>query len=285
MDQRNPFVCRFWMRRGILAGIRGVSVFLLAGLSCASPIKKSLPQGKVHEVAEIIYDSLRYRRPGSDAANPQASPGGVDFRTRDRANWRSLDCRKPEDFFAKRISEFSLEKVDACLQSVPADTKVSFKLKRGKTPAWLLEIEPSEENTPGTPDCLVQLLKKIPLPREVLFMGRSSDGTLSCFASGQDWEEDIYVDLRIPYFAKKGMTLTLPGDYLELGKDPQARALRWMDSMVVSLWAREGEGRPRVLPSVIFPDELCKKCLGESEFNRMKQPVGPAPDPWLIRSL
>jgi len=263
----------------------GFFLFLSLIAGCVTSGKRPTPLGKVHEVTEVFYESLRYRRPGSDAADPQASPGGADFRTRDRANWRTLDCRKPDDFFQKRILEFSFERLDACLRSIPADTQVNLRLKRGKAPAWMLEVELAEDDRPGTPDCLVQLLRKIPLPREILFLGRSTEGLVSCFASGQDWEEDIYLDLKIPYFAKKGMTLTLPGSYEDLGKDPQSRVLRWLDSVVVSLWVRPGETGPRVLPAVVFPDEFCKRCLGESEFKRFLMPQGPLPDPWFIRSL
>jgi hypothetical protein len=113
-----------------------VVLALLSG--CTSIGAGAPPQGKLHAINTVFYDSLRYRRPLREAAEGSAGPGGIEFRTVGRADLQTLDCVTPGALLehGRAISAPTLdpEKARACVESIEHPVEVHWRLRREVQP-------------------------------------------------------------------------------------------------------------------------------------------------------
>ncbi len=255
---------------------------LLALNACSTPSSSTSPLGKTHRVRQLFFESLRYRRPLVPSADPQASPGGADYKTVLEADFETLDCKKPDDFVrsAKAWSGTDAERVLACLESITEPLEVEWRLRRGNDPAWVLSVEDKPIEEGGTPSCIRELFPEIPIPREIVFEGLNEEGLRSCFTSRPNWDEDLFLGFRVPYFAKKGLRVQFPIELRSLAEKSEDRLQSLLTSWIMPIFLDEGG---LSLPSVVFSDSLCRKCVGEATLRRLRDPNLPAVPLWNVK--
>ncbi len=210
----------------------------------------------VHPLRKISFYNVRVRRPAGPGADPQAGPGGTDYRSSPRPD-SVLDCREP----GVLISSVSLGGLSSCLASIQSPVEVLYRLER--LPEPYLELEDPED----APKCLAGKLPRILLPREIFFPS-DEEGQLSCYSARLALEADEALGVRLP-IAKAALKLELP-----LKKPPagEEQARRLLFAWIYSMFLEDGVVRAHVVP-----DSICRQCFTEKE---MLGPFDPEPMPW-----
>ena len=218
------------------------------------------------ESAEYVFgqipaEELRFRRPATPSASDQAGPGGVDFQSRPGPDAR-WDCRTA----AEMISEagVSVSRSRECIGRIEKGTVLRYRLERNHPPRWVLI--PQKE----VPECVTEALAVIPVPREVYFVALL-DGRASCFVSALDTERGRVLDARLPV-GRAELVVRFP-----LLESPASDS-DWIRMLagwsLTAIWSVDHDRR---LSAVVFPDHLCKECLGEATFKGLMEhpPVWP----------
>ena len=206
---------------------------LLAGCSTGTP--KNL-----HTPDHLIVGTVRFRKPAPIIDEDDLKGA----RAADQKQDGNFDCMKVEEFFA-RIDRHELRQ---CLNGLTQTIDVSYRLRRRDFP-WL-ELDEEKD----TPACLTALLKKLPIPREIVFESLSPGGR-ECYTSRIDVMADDYFGIRLPV-GKVALRLHFP---LKHTFADDAELTRQMAAWVLSLFYRADEG---VFPAKIFPRSYCDRCLG-----------------------
>lgn len=193
-----------------------VAILGLAVLSCSSA-----PQNQVW-VRDLLPRSVMARRPPFDAADPVASAGGVDYRT--KLDPDSTDCQSFEDLF--RV--IRLEELERCLKTF--SERQSFVYRLIPRSAALFETRSGLEKC----SCLETALPEIPVPREIFFESwpdTRDPRSVECLSSSLDLDADVLWGFKWGWKAKVGVNLQVP-----LTEIPTQYVgwVRWLSWLVVS---------------------------------------------------
>lgn len=227
---------------GLVAG--AISVL---GSGCASkPVE-------FRTLDDLMASPLRVRRPNSKAADPQAGPGGEDYRSEVPPD-QKLDCQDPKEL----VSGFDWPSLLSCFEKAASrekPVKLIYKLSRETRPVLELEEEPL------TPSCIKKTLREIPVAREVFFLNFlkvKDEDKLTCFASRVSVDSDQALGMRKLPKGRFELTITLP---MEPGPrtvdEAQRQMLSW--SLTPFFW-EEGDGNLR---AKIVPEMICGQCFGD----------------------
>lgn len=245
----------------ILRALLAAAVLSLQGCSSASKPGKTSDPGAVGQrdasgiwqIDRISIDQLRVRRPSGPGADPDAGPGGADYRGQPPPDDR-LDCREISELFAK----VSPERAIACLKSVAPGTEVIYRLRRDPVPELAL-MDP--EDLKGRSACLARELPSLPIPREIVFQDKNGD----CYTSRLDIEADRVLGIRLP-LAKLGVEVKFPLETPLPGEDALKRLLAsWV---MTPFWNSE----TGTVPGRYLTRALCEVCIGKTNLLKKNQP-------------
>lgn len=236
------------MRLTSIPGMAAISLSLLS--ACASkPIE-------FRTLDDLMASPLRVRRPNSRPADPQAGPGGEDYRAEVAPDAR-LDCQDPKGI---------LEGVDwpslmSCLEKSGSHEKpltLRYRLKRDVRP--LLELV--DETL--TPSCIKKHLPAIPVAREVFFLNFYQD-KLTCFASRVGIDSDQVLGMKKLPKGRFELTISLPLEPAPRTlEEARRQMLSW--SLTPFFW-EEGDGHLR---AKIVPEMICGQCFGDPKVLKAK---------------
>jgi hypothetical protein len=266
------------MKAHMIAVSIGITL-IFASLSCKSPGRLAAPppvpepaQGPIlaEPVTQLLFvDSLRVRRPEGKVIDPKESPGGTDYR-RKPAPDEKLDCQTVSSFLS---AQGSGQKLRACLSSIHDSVQVTYRLMRDAQPVLVLQ---KEENTPP---CLLETLPKLPLPRELVYVGAVYEESRFhpgyCYSSRIDLEADRVMGFKVPK-GREFLTLKFP---LSTKLDSQVQLNRLLGAWVLSpFWNPEVDG----IAAKMMPDHLCRQCMAQGwDFRKdlKTSPVWPEDSP------
>ncbi len=203
-------------------------------------------------VDTLIAESVQFRRPNVPGAVDIAQPGGEDYKSNPLPS-KNFDCQP----LAKLMPQMDWKAIHACMTSgVTKSTTIYFQLKRNTQP--ILDLDASDqENLP--PECFLNLLREIPVPREIFYVSMDT-GQPACYSSNFDMEADKFFDTKMPS-GEYGMVVNLPLRYPPKDADEARRIVQsWS---ITPLWNHE----ERRFNAHVFPDALCKRCMGEKALN------------------
>lgn len=248
----------------MLRSFFAVCAFCVALISCSSAEKKERERG-LHPISRFAIENLHVRRPSSPSADPQAGPGGVDYRSDPLPNER-LDCEPAialfKDFIAKKTRE--------CVRVLQAlGNELEYQLRRAAVPFLELQVK---DDTPG---CAAQLLSRLPVPREIFFQSNdNSDGVLQCYSSRLNLEkEKILAGTVTSPLSRSVLKLKFPLQVYP--RDDEQMNLMFLTWVLSPFFRENGK-----IPSRIVPHALCERCFTEK---RLLKPDGPPPVYWPVK--
>ena len=230
----------------ITAVLRAV-VGALFGLSVMSSCS-SAPTDYV--LKDMLPRNLRVRRPPTEGANPKSNPGGADYQNE---NNLSNSCQKVSELFLIPEFQLRLEEIRKCFATLKEPVTVNYRLKREPAPYLFLDEDPKT-----TPDCLKLTLKRIPVPREIIFDSTEFNrlGERDCYTSHLDVEANDLLGAKLPTH-KLALTIEFPLPHVPVTDDETSRLLSsWSVGMFRD--PDTGDWRAKYLSS-----KLCKQCIGE----------------------
>ncbi len=235
-------------RRRFPAAFALAAIFL--GDGCSSAPKN------VVGISKLLPTTLRVRRPGAPGADPEAGPGGIDYRSQAVPS-ASFDCDMTDTLW----KDMDFAAIRACLKTVVAPIDVVYRLKREPDPRLVLDSHDEK-----TPPCLAQAMPEIRVPREIAFQSPEPDG-LSCYAARLDLEADELLGQKVPG-SRFYLWLRLPLQPNPQDDDETRRVLvGWALS---PFW----DPRTNTVPSKVLTRDLCKACIGERSLHDPDAPLG-----------
>lgn len=233
--------------------IAAVTTASLAQLGC------STAPANVRQVHNLIPASVRWRRPAGPGADPQAGPGGWDYTSHPLpdAHW---DCKRPYDV----LGQLPIYPIQACLNSLKKPLEISFELNDDFSPGLDLEVSSDQ------PACLLATLKRIPIPREIIF--QEAQSPYACASARLSLEADQFKMIRPPFrTAILKIQLPLAAPLLTGGE-----TVRLLEGWALSAFP---DPSTRSFPSQLVPDSICRQCLGEEPWRpREDEP----PESWPV---
>lgn len=214
-------------------------------------------EGNWIEVPQLVFKSLRFRRPPGRAVDPRAIPGGIDYSPQHTPT-AQMDCRPPGELF----KGVPLKQLGACLESA-GEATWAYRVRLEHQP-FLELLEPER-----APACVREKFAKIPLPREVFFLApdpenpaRAGSAAYTCHVARVPVGEDVIRSLGVRWPLKKRVVRVL----LPLEKMPKTE----VDARELLIsWAMAGlpHGEFGILTKYV-PWEICGRCLGASNMPR-----------------
>jgi hypothetical protein len=191
-----------------------------------------------------------------------------------------MDCRDTRSL----AQGFDLRAFRTCIAEVnqnPEKPKFRFRLQR--VPEPYLELQDPED----APECIRNLLSKIPVPREIFYQAlptnlpqaKSAVGTdrptkdvgpyYDCYAASLDLEADQVMGVKVSK-AKWDLVIEFPLKKIALRTDEEA--LRVYLGWAIMPFFNKEKGEWTV-PSKYVPDHICKMCMGEERMLKTGDPL------------
>ena len=191
-------------------------------------------------------------------ADLKAEPWDPEFSSDPLPNAK-WDCEESRDFFRKELSPQVLE----CLRGVGA-LEVRYRLMRDPQP--VLELQIQEDNQESPPQCLRELLPRIPVPREIFFQGKiSQHAPVGCYSARLDLEADRLLGLRLPWKRLEvGVQFPLPHSILKSGDEVSQTFTSWVLTPFLSTESEVPEGFG--IQGKTVPEAICSKCIGDKNM-------------------
>jgi hypothetical protein len=253
-------------------GIRVVHLVLGLGMGGLSVGCSGTP-ARIYPLKHIVLHSLHFRRPESRGVSPSAFPGerGYQSQPLPDSKW---DC-KP---FRELFSDVKLKTLRECFSRIEVGNPLIYRLNRGVAP--FLELSDSSRKDQFVPACIKQNLKTINVPREIFFQIDDLHGKIECFSARLRPREEEFLEVssRLHRFELK---IPLPLDTVPSTDEELLHLLgTWA---LLPFW----DENPEELSSLIVPDGICTKCMGEGNLIKDGEPLpqkwtGPVPE---VRSL
>jgi hypothetical protein len=233
------------------------ATLLFAGYGCKSA-PREVKQTYFKKLHEVSFFDLMIRRPLWRGADPDAGPGGSDYRSDPLPDER-LDCRPARELLA----DIGLDDVQRCLAGVNQAVTVVYRLERDPVPFLYLD-DPED-----APACLRERVEKIPVPREIFFFS-NEEGRLRCYSSRLNVEANSLLSLKLP-IKKVGVRIDFPLEQPPKNSDQTAWLLfSWI---LTPFWGDE----KGALRAKVVPDSICRTCFTEKA---MITPSDPPPVLW-----
>ncbi len=227
----------------------------------------SVQQKGGYFMRSILLYNLHFRRPAAVGAMPNAIPGELEYKSYPLPN-RSLDCRPLKSLF-ETIDLVAARKCLVGLKGSLLTQELIYRLKREAAPfLWL-------EPTKNVPPCFQEVLKKIPVPREIFFQSSTrrsfeiNDGLqLGCYSARIPVAAEDFLEIK-EVFTKWVLKVSLPISSI-LKNDRETIHF-------LSTWALApflDETKKGVLSKVV-PTELCQTCMGAQSLFLGTEPLPP----------
>ncbi len=227
-------------------------LFLVLFSGCSSGKTSSLKpvSSEVHRVGAMVISTLHFRRPLVPSADPQAGPGGEDYQSHPPPDSR-LDCQPQSQLFAGR----DLKAIGDCINHIRSPISLVYELHRTAVP--VLSLKDPEDTAIAA--CVRELLREIPVPREIFFQGKSVEGEFGCYASGISPEDDRWWKLNwLTRHAR--LTVELPrAKALADSRETELQMLTW----ALAPFRSAATG---VMSSRVVPETLCRTCIGDENL-------------------
>ncbi len=213
---------------------RGGLIFLVLLASCsASVIKKTKATDQKIDAFNLL--SVRFSRPDYAVANLD------DFSEKSR----TLNCVSPHELWKEWLDSQKTQSLIECLNSAGrTEVATAHYLFIPKTQPYL-ELNSAKKDGPA---CLYRLLPRIPLPREIYFLGKTEIlREQQCYAMSFDTKANQLLDaeLRAPRFE---VDLQFP--LLRKLKSSQDLEI-WLLVSTLSLFEQEKEFRASFVPELL----------------------------------
>jgi hypothetical protein len=257
----------------------GVMAVLLAGAAANLVSCASTPQN-TYTIKKLAPAKLYVRRPPSVPAHPKATPGGYDYVSHPLPGGQ-MDCQETRSL----AQGFDLKAFRACIAEVnqnPEKPKFRFRLQRIHQP--VLELQDPED----APECVRNLLGKIPVPREIFFQSlptklpkpqSSTVGTdrptqdvgpyYDCYASSIDLEADELMGVKMSK-AKWELLVEFPLKKIALRTDEEALRV-YLGWAIMPFFDKEKDEWN--IPAKYVPFHICRMCLGEQQMLKTGDPL------------
>ena len=232
-------------------------LIILSLASCSSGTKSSEDKGVV--VPQVYVGPIQMRRPAAPPINPKEAAGSDRYARKNEADDSTLECQSIDQLF----NQTQLQMVLVCLATLKDPIILKFQLLRHTEPEWVLQV------SDDTPDCLVENLSYIPIPREVFFLA-DHEGVLSCINGRIDIERDDSLD-SVWNETETKMSIFLGKDDKPKSVNDAARTLK--------AWALSPFfGKDKSLHGKTVPRKMCQACFkNEKLFNLEKRELPKLP--------
>jgi hypothetical protein len=217
-------------------------LLLLPSLSCTRTymVKTDSTQSVVEQVNVL---AVAYHRPSYEPAMHD------DFKVKNR----NLACQHANEIWSESVRNYS--KVNECLNSIQ-DGNATYFYVPAVQPYLELDIE-EEKN----PKCLKEVLKQIPLPREIYYLGYKESGSLDrneqeCYSTS--FGIDTNQLMKIPTgFLKKKIELPFPlSRSLKTANDLSLWLM--VTTFTILMSDEQADGRLWATP---VPESVCRQCF------------------------
>jgi hypothetical protein len=233
---------------------------LIGGAGCSSVEEQNQKNSRAW-IDKIALQTLHFRRPQGAGADPNAGPGGEDYQSKPLPG-SNLDCEPADQLFRG----LKLDEIRACLNRTESSTQdfiLTYSVQKSIQPALVLKNEELKKGDSHRPACLDQLLKSIPVPREIYFQGvrEGYPGELGCFASGLTPEAPPLIGFQLMPNRLELVVRIPPLRPLKTNQDVQLLLLSWVLRPFRDARRNQIEAR-------VVPDRLCRLCIGEKNLVR-----------------
>ena len=220
-----------------------ISLILLIAISSCSRSYMVKTDTTKMVVEQVNVFAVAYRRPDYRPADQD------DFTLKNK----ELDCKLPEELWKDLIQDQG--KVEECLNSIENGKATYFYVPDAQP---YLEIDPKEETNPK---CLLTALPKLPLPREIYYLGRDKEKVLSndrqeCFSSSFSVNTNQVMKTPIG-FLKKKISIPFPVD--RALKNAHDLSL-WLMVTTFTILKGDDKAGGQLLATPV-PDSLCRACF------------------------
>ena len=232
----------------------------------------SAPKQEERSLKKLLLYNLALRRPLSVGAKPGAVRGEKEFQVTPKLN-AQFDCMPLRRLY-RDVDFFKLEKCFKAVEKSGWKQTVYFELQKSVAPYWkrkephLEDDDPFEEQPDAReveiPQCIKEVLDKIPIPREIFFQS-NEEGSLNCYSARIGIDEDSLLDSKLQ---KTELTLAFP-----LERVPSTeREMKFL----LATWSLapffNAEGQ---IKSKLVPSHVCGKCIGEANLFLEADPLPP----------
>ncbi len=230
-----------------------------------------------HWLRRIVVHTIQSRRPEGTPLDPKAYAWEAGYRSSPLPNTQ-FNCEP----LSNLTLGIDLARIRGCLKSIRSGTSVVYKLERGARPELLLEgiPEPSpspsvsptpdtQREEPAVPLCLVKLLPRIPIPREIVYQS-AEEGAIRCYSSRIEDSTGLGADLLEAFSTNRvAVRVSFPAV-----PSPQndVQTAQWLLSLALAPFIRE-----QGLLGRLLVDTQCRACLGDKAF---VQPWESVPMTW-----
>ncbi|MCM0606500.1 MAG: hypothetical protein KA715_10455 [Xanthomonadaceae bacterium] len=220
-------------------------LFALALISnCSSPQKNDDPG---ITVPNVFVGPIRMRRPVAPPIKPNETPGSDRSARAVEANTDQMECQPIDQL----IKKDKMKKILQCFKSLKDPLKLNFELLRHSEPEWVLQV--GED----TPDCLVEEISFIPVPREVFFLA-DHESVLTCINSRIDIERDDSLD-SVWLETDTEMSVTLSTEDFPRTENDTRR--------LIEAWALSPFfGKNNTLHGKSVPRKMCQACFQDEKI-------------------
>jgi hypothetical protein len=219
------------------------------------------PYKREHLLKSLLLYNIHFRRTPGVGADPNALPHEEGFESKPKPD-RQLDCQSMNSLFHQvnlvalrecLAKTSQLQNDSSTLPDALVDAHVAeYRLFRETTPVFKLE------ETKGTPFCMKELLREIPVPREIFFQS-DEDGYLSCYNSRISIKEDEFLGLP-SFFSRVRLKIVFP--LKNIPQTDEETLLLLAAWSITPFWDTDLE----VISSVVVPEHLCRQCMGGAKL-------------------
>lgn len=228
-------------------------------ISCTRSYMVKTDYTKMH-VGQVDILAVAYHRPNYSPSERD------DFKVKNR----ELDCQLPQELWKDQMKD--QEKVRECLNSIE-NGKITYFFVPETQP--YLELDQEEETNPK---CLKEILPKIPLPREIYYLGlqdgkNADEDILECFSSSFSVSTN-QIMMTPTRFLKKKIQIPFPLDRsLKSARDVSI----WLMVTTFTILKSDDKAGGQLWGSQV-PDSLCRTCfkndaLFDDKYARRIKPV------------
>jgi hypothetical protein len=219
----------------------------------------SFPKKDPDLLHQILLYNLHLRRTESVGADPRAEKGEEFYEINPKPN-EKFDCESLSAFY-QHVQIASLRECLLSMNRMKNIPSVSYLLVRDPAPFFKLE-SPIE-----SADCLGRLLPTIPVPREIFFQSPEK-GQLECYSARLPIRYDETLGLKSLFHDVK-LTIRFPlASVPESDSELLMLLATWS---IIPFWEKSERG----VKSILVPESLCRKCMGDQNLFSPNAPLPP----------
>jgi hypothetical protein len=226
------------------AGIFLCSLMVIASISGCSHSYLLKSKKNSVKIVRVNVLGVAYHRPDYPAAEAE------DFSNKNR----QLDCQLPAPFWSGIDQQWN--DIQTCLNGV-GNVRLKYRFIADVQP--YLEVD--QDTKVKNPECIEKFIPKIPLPREIYFMGRDANMNrtyerLNCYSASFNSRSGAV-------FSTPSKTKVFKVQFPALANRPlksKADFHYWLMNVVFNLMKSDEEAKG-VLWALPVPEEVCRTCF------------------------